>query len=178
MNEDIETIEEPMEQISTQYSPPTEEIARWYFDYSKIYWEIKSALMGGWLEEDNKGNYLIKKPKKSEAFMNTKGIEDTMALVNGFITKIQALTITNEERILLICKDLYIKLAQLYYINMRNYNLEPSKASIIIRMVMNFYENNLRKSIDGRSLLLIGQTEKITEVRTDQGRKRKFLGFI
>jgi hypothetical protein len=177
MPEEIETIEEPVEQISTTYTPPSDQIARWYFDYSRLYWEIKAHLYGGWLEEDKNGNYLMKKPKNANPFLNTKGIEDTMALVNSFITKIQALTILDEERILTLCRDLYIKLAQLYYVNMEKYELIPEKASVVIRIVMNAFETNLRKSLGGRSLLLIGQTERIVEQKVEAPRK-KIFGII
>lgn len=176
MPEDIETIEEPVETVSTSYTPPSEEVARWFFDYRQLYWEIKAHLYGGWLEEDKRGNYVIKKPKKANPFMNVKGIEDTMALINAFITKIQALTILDENRILRLCKDLYVKLAKLYYVNMEKYNLEPAKASIVIRIVMSAFESNLRKSLGGRSMVLIGQTERVVEQRVQP--RKKFLGII
>ena len=177
MNEDIEEIKEQVEEVSTTYTPPSDEVARWYFDYSRLYWEIKAHLYGGWLEEDKFGNYIIKKPKSAVPFMNTRGIEDTMTLVNGFITKIQALTILDEERILALCRDLYISLSILYYVNMEKYELTPEKASVVIRMVMNAFETNLRKSLGGRSLLLIGQTERVIEQKIEQPRK-KILGII
>jgi hypothetical protein len=177
MEDDIEDIKEPTEEISTTYTPPSDEQARWFFDYSRLYWEIKAHLYGGWLVEDKNGNYVIKKPKNAKPLLNTIGIEDTMAIINGFITKIQALTIIDEERIFIWCRELHIRLSQLYYINMEKYELTPEKASVIVRMIMNAFESNLRKSLGGMSMRLIGQTERIVEQRVEASRK-KFLGII
>lgn len=177
MSDDIEEIEEPSEEISTTYTPPSDEHARWFFDYSRLYWEIKAHLYGGWLVEDKNGNYVIKKPKKAKPLLNVEGIEDTMAIINGFVTKIQALTIMDEERIFSWCRELHIRLALLYYNNMEKYELTPEKASIIVRMIMNAFESNLRKSLGGMSMRLIGQTERIVEQRVETPR-RKFFGII
>ena len=170
--DDVEDIDEPTERVSTTYSPPSDKESRWFFDYEKLYWEIKAHLFGGWLEEDKRGNYIIKKPKSAKPFMNIEGIESTMALINAFVTKIGALTILSEDRILELCGDLHTKLSVLYYVNMDKYNLTPDKASVVIRMVMTSVEANLRKSLGGKSLMLIGETEKIVEQKVVP--KKKF----
>jgi len=172
MEEDFEAVEEDVEQISTTYTPPSKEEARWIFDYEKLYWEIRAKLMGGWLTQNKLNEYVIVKPKGATPLLNITGIEQTMALVNGFITKIQALTILDEERILTLCKDLYINLAKFYYINMEEFDLTPERASLVIRIVCNLFETNLRKSLGGRSMQIIGMTEKIIETKTTP--KRRF----
>jgi hypothetical protein len=136
----------------------------------------QGTLYGGWLEEDKFGNYVIKKPRHARAFLNTEGIEDTMTIINGYITKIQALTILDEERIMAMCRTLRVELAKLYYTNMEKYQTTPEKASIVIDMILNAFETNLRKSLGGRSLMLIGQTERIVEQRVEP--KKKILGLI
>lgn len=176
MPEETETVVEPIEEVTTSYTPPSEESARWFFDYKQLYWEIRAKLYGGWLEEDKKGNYVIKKPKYASYFMNTQGIEGTMSVINAFVTKIQALTIFDEERIMELCRDLHITLAKHYYINMEKYDLDPIKATIVIRMIMNLFESNLRKSLGGKSMMLIGETERIVEQRVEP--RKKLFGVI
>lgn len=175
--ETLETVKQDLDTIETSYTPPSKEEARWVFDYSHLYWEIKARLLGGWITQNKKNEYQIVRPKGANPLLNVSGIEETMALINGFVTKIQGLTVLDEERVLILSKDIYIKLAQLYYINMENFDIDPARASIIVRMIMNLFESNLRKSLQGRSLLLIGQTERIVETRTEPTRK-KILGII
>lgn len=166
---------ERLEEIDTLYQPPSREESRWLFDYRELYWEIKARLMGGYVTQDVQGNYKIIRSKDAEPMLNTRGIEETMSLLNAFVTKIQGVTYLDEERIFELCRDIYVKLAKLYYIQMENYNINPSKASVVIRFVMNNIESNMRKSIGGRSMQMIGQTERIVETRNEP--KRRFWLF-
>lgn len=161
-----------MERIETLYHPPSREDSRWLFDYLDLYWEIKARLMGGYVSINNQGNYDIIRDKDSAPMLNTLGIEETMSLINAFITKIQALTYLDEERIFELCRDIYIKLSKFYYVNMEKYEIYPAKASLVIRMIMDMFESNMRKSIGGRSMLLVGQTERIIETKTEP--KKRF----
>jgi hypothetical protein len=163
---------EALEQIATQYTPPSKEEGRWIFDYTTLYWEIKARLLGGWIIQDNNNQYQIMRPQGAVPLLNSSGIEETMSIINGFVSKIQALTLLDEERVLTLCRDLYVKLAMLYYIKMEDFELDPARASIVIRMIMNMFESNLRKSISGISLKMIGQTEKV--VVTKEQHQKKF----
>lgn len=173
--ESVETIKEELETIQTSYIPPSKEEARWMFDYERLYWEIRAKLMGGWITQDKMNNYLIVRPKGVNPLLNTTGIEQTMALINAFVSKIQGLTIVDEERILTLCKDLYIKLARFYYTNMEYFDLDPEKGSIVLRIIVNLFEANLRKSLAGMSMRIIGQTERIIETRAEP---KKRFGII
>jgi len=159
---------EDWETIETGYSPPSEKEARWLFDYTMFLLQLRAKLLGGYLIEDPQKGMVIKVPKGSKPFMNVEGVEDTIAIVNGFVEgKIQGLTILDEERVLTWCRELHRKLALLYYLNMEKYELKPAKASLVIRMVCNLFESNFRKSIGGMSLRLIGQTERIVTHKTE-----------
>jgi hypothetical protein len=169
---EMEDVNEPLDSIETHYSPPSRDDSRWMFDYQALYWEIRAKLMGGWIIQDKQNNYVIKKPKGVNPLLNGDGVEETMALINGFISKIQGITIVDEERVLTLCRDLYVKLSQLYYVNMERYEITPEKASVVLRMVMNLFETNLRKSLGGMSMKMIGQSERIVETRAEQPKKR------
>jgi hypothetical protein len=174
-DEGIDLIKQDLETSETKYIPPNIDEARWIFNYTNIYWEIKARLMGGWITQDKQGNYLVVKPKGTRPMMSSTGIEETMATINAFVTVIQGLTWLDEDRILKLCLDLSVKLDIFYYINMEKFDLEPERASIVKRIVMNMVETNMRKSIAGNSMKLIGQTEKIVETRVEEGKKHKFL---
>jgi hypothetical protein len=99
-------------------------------------------------------------------------VEQTIALLNGFVDKIHALSIMNEERVLDLCKDLCINLSKFYYVNMEKFDLDPSRASVIIRLIMNLFETNLRKSIGAQSLRIIGQSERFVVSSKDEEKKK------
>lgn len=162
---------DPTEQIDTHWSPPSRDEGRWMFDYSMLYWEIKARLMGGSLSQDKMRNYMINIPKGAVPIMNTRGIEETMSLINGLVTKIHGLTIVTEDRVHELCRDLMVKLAKLYYVNMTNFALKPEKAYLVIRIIMYLFEANLRKSIQGYSMKMMGQTEKFITTQTEPKRK-------
>lgn len=168
-------VEEPTEQMTTEYSPPSDEAARWVFDYEKVYWQMKANLYGGWLVEDKKGVYVIKKPRNAKQFMNTEGIESTMALINGFISKLQSISDFDEERILQLCNSINDKLAIFYYQNMDKFDLTEERASVVIRMIMTNIEANFKKSLNGASMRMLGTTEKVITTRDES--PRKIMGF-
>jgi hypothetical protein len=196
-NEQLETIENPLQQTKTSYKPLTGDETRWMFDYRQLYWEIKARLMGGWITQNKMNEYVIIKPKDAQPMMNSTGIEATMSYINAFVTLIQGLSFIDEERIMTLSKDLWIKLAKLYYIRMedrhivvlgiivnaefnkggfinteeKGFDLSPDKANIVLREVMNLFETNMRKSISGNTLKLLATTEKRIETVVEQPRK-------
>lgn len=179
MKEEYEEVdrEENLETIETSYIPPDKETVRWMFEYNNLMWEIRAKLLGGWVVKDKiTDSFVIKKPRGVKPLMNESGVEGTMAVINAFANVIQGLTYLTEERILEICRDLNIALAKKYYINMEKYDLTPETASIVLRMCMNIIEMNLRKSIQGMSMRIIGTTERVIETKTEG--KKKFLGII
>lgn len=168
--------ERGLETIATDYSPPSLSESRWIYDYTLLYWEIKAALIGGWVTEDKKGNYVIKRPKNAKPIMNSLGIEETITDINAMVTKIQALSIYTEERIFEICWSIADSIVHSLYINMERYEITPEKARKIRDIIMSLIESNMRKSIQGRSMLMIGQTERIIETR--QPEKKKWFGIF
>jgi len=170
---ELEELEREIEKIETNYRPPSEKEARWFFDYQRFIWELRAKLMGGYITQDKDGFYKIMRFKGCKGLLNKQGVEDIVSLVNGFVTdKIHPLSIFTEERILQLCRDLYTKLAIMLYKNMEFYEIDPGKASVILRMVMNLFEANLRKAIGGMSLRMLGQTEKVIEQKTEP--KKRF----
>jgi hypothetical protein len=169
-NEEIEEVS-PMEEIGTKYVPPEEKEARWYFDYEHLYWEIKAHLYGGWIIQDpGSHEYRIKRPRDATPFMNARGVEDTMALFNGLVNKIGAITISDERQIRLWCRELMTSLAIMYYRRMDAYEMSPDKADLVIMMVVSAFQSNMNKSLGGRSLQLLGTTEKIVHSTVQQNR--------
>lgn len=169
-------LKQKLKQLFTQYRPPTKDV-RWIFDYESLYWEIKAKLMGGWVTKNKDDEIVIIIPDGVRPMLNITGIEETMAIVNGFISKIQGLSILDEERVFVMCKDLWIKLSKMYYINMENFDIDPARASIVLRVIMNLFETNLRKSLGGRSMRMIGETEKIVQ-SIEEPERKKILGVI
>lgn len=163
---------------SASFRPPKEKDVRWMADYSLLYWELKARLSGGWLDTNERGHYIIKKPKNAIPFMNAEGIENTMTIINGYVTKIQAYSIYDEERIKEWCGEIDWVLCKLYFANMERYDLTPDKADTVVRFIMNAIESNMRKSIEGAALQGLSQSERITEVRTTQQQKGKLFGVI
>lgn len=161
--EGMVAVTQTQKEITTAYQPSADKTARWMYDYDRLYWELKAKLYGGWLTEDKKGFYVIRCPKNSEPFMNEQGIEKTMAIVNGFISKIQALSIISEERILELDLELNFALVAFYYENMEEFNMSRATASVVIRMIMSMVEANWRKSINGNGLRWASGSERVLE---------------
>ena len=166
------------EKHETNIMPPTDDQARWMFEYRTLYWDIKAKLMGGELTQEqtgkDAGKYLIYRRAGFRPFMNDNGVEETMALVNFAISKIQALSIYDEERILVQSKLLNIELAIYYFIHYREFDLSLDRASLVIELIMNNFESNLRKSIQGQGLKVIGGTERVVTTQIDNEKKKKF----
>lgn len=183
------------------FTTPREKDSRWAFDYALLMMELKARLHGGFLHQDNDGNVSIKwpdpehpgkytsnKPKRAISFMNDAGVENTLAIVNMLVTKIQKLGIHREQRVLAWCAKIDWEMSKLYFSAMmqeneenpdhiNQYDLSPVKASNVIVATMNLVESNLSGGIDGQSLSMLGQSEKIIETRTSQPRQ-KILGII
>ena len=174
MTEYEEEIDDDVETIHTDYVPPSEKDAKWVFDYENLYWQIKAQLMGGWLTTDKDGKVLIKRPKGAAPLLNKNGIEETMSTLVTFITKIGALTVLTEERILQRCLKLANILVFFYAKHHEDFGVEVDDCERIIEGIMGLYEDNLRKSIGGKSLTMIGTSERTIEHKGPQ-RKRPFF---
>ena len=170
------------EKHETNVMPPTDDQARWMFSYRELYWDIKAKLMGGELTQeksgDNRGSYLIIRRKGFRPFMNDEGVEETMAIIYSFVSKVQALSIIDEERIFNISRMLNVELASYYFIHYKEFDLTLDRATIVIEIIMNNFETNLRKSIQGQGLKIIGGTEKVIETRSDQQGRKKLFGVF
>lgn len=181
MVEPTQKVTENFEKIDTQIIPPSDDQARWMFEYRMIYWDIKAKLMGGELTQeqagDNKGNFVVIRKVGAKPFLNDEGINKTMALLNGYVSKIQALSQMDEERVFKLCIVTRDALTDFYSIHCREFGISLMDASLIIDMVMNNFETNMRKAIGGKGLTIIGGTERVIESRTDNPQKKKFLGI-
>ena len=145
------------------YNPPEDKNVRWAFDYTRLIWEIRAKLKGGYLVENKDGEWEIKYYSDNPPqLMSDEGIEHTIALINAFVDgRVHGMSIYDNDRIMMLCRDLFVRLSQFYYVNMERYDLTPEKANIVIRIIISLFESNLRKSLGGTSLRLIGSTEKI-----------------
>lgn len=175
-----ESVEEPLQEDiqQTLQKPPRPENIQWMFDNTLLMYEIKARLMGGWLAKNRDGEYIIKRPKGAVAFMNTAGIENTMAALNATVTPIHSTSVFDGNRIFELCRLLRIELASIYFNNLEKFDIAPEKASFVISIVMNAVEANWNKSIGGRALLSVLSNERVTEIRNSPQPQKKFLGIF
>lgn len=180
MQDNFEEIDQPIEEMQTKVTPPSEKDARWMLDYIRLYWEITAHLYGGQLTQEKTGDqqYKIVRRRGAKQFMNDKGIEETMSIFNGFVNKIDATSLTNEDRILDKCTRLHEELAFNYFINMKRYELTREKASLVIKMIVNAFESNSRKSIGAIMLKTLGGSETVHMVMTEGKRGGGLMGKL
>jgi len=156
---------------STKVSYPKSEVEpRWLFDYEPEFIRMKTALQGGYLTwKDGKLTQVI--PEGSVPYMNTEGIEATMALYTGMITKIDATTSYEDEaRVLELCEDDAHVFVNFFTVNMQRFELEPEKASVVLNMLMDSIEANRRKSIGAQGLKLMLTSEEQRTIVTESGK--------
>ena len=124
--------------------------------------------MGGWVSKTKQDELVIEfPPTGKKPMLNDVGIDETLSEL-GMVTEIQGFSYyKDEERILLLTKDLHISLAKFYRINMERFELTPTKASLLIKILTDLYEANMRRSIGGRSLNIIGGSEKVVVTKDD-----------
>jgi hypothetical protein len=170
---------QPSEIIATGYRPKENVEVRWLFDYDHLLWSIRAKLYGGFLRTDPQGNYEIVLTAFSKPMLNPEGIENIMSIVNGFVDKIQATSNFDVFRINELCLADAYAITKLLYKNMEKYETTPDKATIIKRMIMNLDESNYRKSMNGQTLKLLGDTERFVQsTNPSQNQQRRFLGLI
>jgi len=158
--------------------PFKNEANRWMFDYDELYWTIKANLQGGWPTRDAKGNPKVYVPPEAIPFMNQEGIENTMSTLNGFVSKIGALSVyDDEERIKFLCGEIMEVLDLLYYRNLDRYELTEEKWPQVVLMICSNVESNLRKSLRGATLQMIAATDRTVESIAPQQPANTFMGI-
>jgi len=150
------------------YLPPTEQEAKWMFDYYMLLLEIKAQLSGGQVNKGNNGYFV---DNSTYPFMNELGVQETMALVQAFVHKISAITNYDDDRIYDTCLKIALYLDDFYYVNMEKFELSIEKYGLVKSIVMQNLEANLRKSLDHRSMDVLGQTEKTVTQRVEAPKK-------
>ena len=80
-------------------------------------------------------------------FLNETGVRETMALLSGIVTTTHSDSALDEDRILKLCKHVNLTLLEFYYTNWERFNLDSSKAGLLVNIIMDIYETNLRKSL-------------------------------
>jgi hypothetical protein len=156
--------------------PKSDDMDRWLFNYENEYIRVKTALKGGYLSLEG-GKLIENVPEDATPYMNRRGIEASMAIFSGFVSKISGTSIYDEIRILELVENLAHDLVNLYTANMQKFELDPERASVVIDMLTDSYESNLRKSIDGKSLKWMLSSEEMRVVSTEQQKSgwRKLL---
>lgn len=176
MADEVDDPNDPYQTIETSHEARGEENTRWMFDYEKNYWDLRAKLKCGWVITQE-GQYVIKRYKNVKPYMNDMGVEQTMAIIQAFVSKIQALSVIDEDRVYEMCKALNIKLVEHFRQNMWNYNMTTSGASVVIRMIMDQYEFNIRKSMGGRAILAALASERVIESKVEP-RNRGLFGMF
>ena len=175
---DFEELSQDLESKTTEYTAPVDKDIRWMFDYDMLIWEIRAKLMGGWTTEGTDKKIKIVRPRGVKPMMNQTGIEQTIGIVRGFVSIVQGLSYVDAERINVLNKELAIALDKEYYINLEKFDMTLMGWSLAKQMVLSLVEFNMRKSLAGNSMRMIGQTETSTTIR-NEGHKGGFhLPFI
>lgn len=176
MNENAQNPTTPTPEVKSEtrrgYIPPNEQESRWFFDYTMTYLELKAQLSGGLLVRDYTGFKII---DAHFPFGNETMVQESIAVVNGFSSKITALSYyDNDDRIFEECLDIALKLDSFYFVNMERFEMSPETASIVKKIIMHTIESNMRISIQGRSGRLVGESEQVSIQRIEQPRSKLF----
>lgn len=150
-----------VDRYDTGQPAPEKMDVRWLWDYDFLWLKFEANLRGGELRRNPKTeNWDMNIPQNAQAFMNDKGIKDVMAILRANVNVISGSSIMEENRVLMWCERMQKDLADMLYINMKEYELEPAKFMAVISTFMLAYEANLRKSIGGKALVYAMQNER------------------
>jgi hypothetical protein len=152
---------------------------QWIMDYRYMWAEVEANFRGGYLEWDEinkRWNRII--PKKAMPFMNDRGINDVMTLMRTNCSIITGTSIMKEDRVMRLCEDTGNSLLIMLQNNREEYEIAEGKFEAIYTTFMNVFEANMRKSIDGRALLLLTQSERIIETRNTSPQPPGLLGRV
>jgi hypothetical protein len=155
--------------VEESYTPPSKEESRWMYDYNEIYRQIRLSLLGLREEYDKKRGWIT--VKDSEPLLPEKAVSEIMTLIKGYVNKVTGLTYLSEERVLNLCHMIYIDLAEFLLMKRKEYELTPEKATQVLNIIISIIETNLRKSIGGFGMRIIGVSEKVIEHRVEPKRK-------
>lgn len=150
---------------------------RWIMDLRHTWAEIEANLQGGSLDWDA-ANQKWKKniPRGAQPTMNQVGITDVMAFARANINTATGTSVMAEPRVMQLCELTGYALLTLLEMNREEYALGPGKMDFVYRTIMNAFEANLRKSINGVALSAFTQTERTirTETIAPENRRRIF----
>ena len=166
--------EDTAETVEESYTPPSKEESRWMYNYNEVYKQLKLSFLGLREEYDEKTK-TWKIVRESEPLLPENAVNEILALIKGYVNKITALTVLNEDRVLTLCYYFYLDLAEFLFMKRKEYQLTPEKASQIINIIISVIETNLRRSIGGFGMRIVGVSEKVIEHRVEP--KKKWLPF-
>ena len=159
--------------VTEEVTSPDKGASRWYFDHEDILKEILEILKGRVPERYTKGDKtLIAWRSLSVPTLNDKGIGDTMAILQMLLAKPHGLGfILDPDEINLNCRLLGQQLVLLYASNYRDYGLtieDLDKMSSLIFGILQLFKMHSSKSLGGRGLRSVTESERVTEIRTEQ----------
>lgn len=160
-------------------SPAQTEALQWFFKYDSIFMELEAALRGRHLKWNDKAQqWQIDLSGAAKPVMNEEGIQETMGMIRGVISQVEAFTVFDKPEILGKCKEMNNVLVRFYAVNMKRFELTPEKASFVIRMIMGKYHANLCKSLNGASMELTRGTFRSSSVKQEMVRPSGLLGML
>lgn len=163
---------------SVQLMPADVEALQWFFNYDSIFLQIEASLRGRQVRFNSDAKcFEIDMRGKARPLMNEHGIQETMSYARAMITQIEAFSVFTDHEIRLKYRRMNIVLIKLYATKMQAFDMTNEQASFVIRMLMDKYDANLRKSLDGASMELTRGTMKTSYVKTKDDRGGGFLGF-
>lgn len=183
LNPQLPQQEEQGEEVLQTGMPAPEKIdARWLFDFDFLWLSFEANLRGGKLMRNSKTEqWEIKVPAGAKPFMNDKGVKDVMAVLRANVNMITGSSIYEEDRILTLCRQTRLDFSYMLHSKRDEYELEAEKYPMVVTTLMNAFESNLRKSMNGTALKYSLQAERILETRTQdltpqRGWIRKIFG--
>lgn len=165
---------------NTGYTPSNPEVSKLIHDFEKeLQWDLMARLRGGYVIRNNKDQFEIKFPddRQPVPLMNDKGIDATMLLVSGFLSRMHGLSIYDDDRIKEICHITASALTRLYAVNLMEFGMTPSKMRVVKVMLMDYFESNIRRSFSGSALKWASQYIP-QEQQTQQKEQKKRLGQV
>lgn len=172
--------------LETGLEAPNKIDAEYLFDYTYLWLEFEAHLRGGDLKKNNNGFWEIIVKRGSKPFMNDQGIKDVMAVLKASVNIIGGSTIygteenqsDGERRILQWCERFTEDVAEMLFINQIKYDLDDAKYMLLVTIIAQAFESNLRKSLGGRALTLALQGKRVIESRQFQDARSNQPGII
>jgi len=175
------------EMVST--SPTYKESIKWLLDNKRALDELEHRLCGEELilktfrETDEETGEIVEKQewrweRTGEPYMSKEGAATVVTYLRSFLEKAIILSCRTERDIMTAMRRIHGDLTNLLYVNMKRWNVNPTKASTIVTMCTQLAYSCLMRALNGGERKLLGETVEHKEViKKDEEEKKGILPF-